>query len=204
MNFGLGYILDKDYEFVARLDADDAASPDRLALQRTFLDEHPDVALVGGWGRIVSEEGETLFHLHHPTEHGDILRRAYYNTCFLHPALMLRASVLRALGGYIERYPSAEDYELTRRFARHHKVANLPHYLVNYTMSEKGISLSKRRQLLTTRIKIQWDYRNFRSIHFYLGLSKTLALWFMPVSLITAIKQRKKEYRIRNAGNARV
>jgi glycosyltransferase involved in cell wall biosynthesis len=204
MNFGLHYILDKEYEFVARLDADDTASPDRLALQRAFMDGHPDVALAGGWGRIVSEQGETLFHLHHPAEHKDIVRKSYYNTCFLHPTLMMRTSALRSFGVYNEKYPSAEDYELTRRFAQHQKVANLPRYLVNYTMSNKGISLSKRRQLLTTRLKIQWDYRNFRSLHFYLGLSKTLVLWFMPVSLITAIKQRKKEYRDRNAGSAHV
>src|SRR5262249_54240436 len=34
-------------EFFAQLDADDVALPHRLAVQRAYLDEHPDVALVG-------------------------------------------------------------------------------------------------------------------------------------------------------------
>ena len=70
-NQGLAYILEHGYAFVAKLDADDAARPDRLARQIGFFDRHPDVALLGSRGRVVSERGEVLFYLNHPTTQGD-------------------------------------------------------------------------------------------------------------------------------------
>ena len=88
LNHGVKYILEEGYDFIARLDADDAASPDRLALQRGFLDANPDIALVGGWGHVVSEQGETLFYINHPTEHEVIVRKLFYNSRFLHPTLI--------------------------------------------------------------------------------------------------------------------
>jgi len=194
LNHGLSYVLDQGYEFVARLDADDAASPDRLALQRSFMDAHSGVALLGGCGEVVSEQGKILFHLNHPTDHKAITNALYYNSCFLHPTFMIRTTALRETGLYSENYPGAEDYELARRLAQRSQVSNLPQYLVAYTWSPGGISLSKRRKQLHSRLKVQWAYRNFGSIHFYLGILKTGILSLLPVSLITAIKQRRQDY----------
>ncbi|HEU0117565.1 MAG TPA: hypothetical protein VFR09_02930, partial [Alphaproteobacteria bacterium] len=72
---------------------------------------------------------------------------------------------------------------------KHHQVANLPNYLIRYTMSSGGISQSKRQQQLSSRLKVQWHHRDFGNVHFYAGILKTAALWFMPVTLITSIKQ---------------
>lgn len=193
-NFGLRHIFDRGYEFVARLDADDAAMPDRLAKQREFMDRHPEVALLGGWARFVSEKGETLFYASPPTSHDEIVTSLYYNNCFCHSTLMMRADVLQRCGGYSELYPSlVEDYELAFRIARVAKVANLPDYLIDYTVSPRCISVRKRRQLLGERLKIQWSHRNFSNIHSCLGLGKTLALCVLPFSLITSTKRRIKK-----------
>ncbi len=197
LNLGLTMILEQDYEYLARIDADDVASPDRLAMQRKFLDEHPEVGFVGSWGHFVSEEGKTVFHLHPPEDHDFIVKKLYYNNCFLHPSLMIRTSLLHSLGGYNEAYPSAEDYDILRRLSIHSKGANLPDYLINYMVSPTGISLSKRREQLFSRLKIQWSYRNWCSIHFYLGIAKTLCLGVMPYKTITAIKKMRKEYQKR-------
>jgi glycosyltransferase involved in cell wall biosynthesis len=36
-------------EYIARMDADDIAFPDRFKKQVAFLDDHPDIALCGSW-----------------------------------------------------------------------------------------------------------------------------------------------------------
>src|SRR5512135_2368840 len=60
-NAGLKAILDRSYEFVACLDADDICYPERIAKQVNFLDRHPEVAVVGTWGRHVEEKsGDTI------------------------------------------------------------------------------------------------------------------------------------------------
>src|SRR5688572_10705885 len=43
-NIGLNAILARPYDFVALLDADDIAYPDRIAREVEFLDNHPEVA----------------------------------------------------------------------------------------------------------------------------------------------------------------
>ena len=112
---------------------------------------------------------------------------------------MIRTDVLRKKGKYYDRFAqAAEDYELVRRLAQGHKVANLPDYLIDYTLSLKGISLSKRKTQLTNRLKIQWTYRCWTSPHFYAGILKTLALWYIPVPLITALKKKSRAYRPQN------
>jgi glycosyltransferase involved in cell wall biosynthesis len=195
LNSGLKYILERDYEFVARFDADDICMSERLALQRDFLDRHQEVVLVGGCGRVISEQGETVFYINHPTEHEAIITNSFYNSAFIHPTMMIRTKFLRKIGGYSEKYPNAEDYELTRRSARHGKLANLPQYIIDYRLSTGGLSLSKRQQQLRSRLKIQWVYRDFGNRHFYFGIGKTLALWLLPYRLITAIKMGRGEYK---------
>ncbi|MCX7863432.1 MAG: glycosyltransferase, partial [Novosphingobium sp.] len=45
---------------VARMDADDWSLPERLALQKAFLDAHPDYGVVGTWSREFDENGNDL------------------------------------------------------------------------------------------------------------------------------------------------
>jgi len=191
LNLGLHYILDKGYEFVARLDVDDTAHPERLKKQLAFMEDNPDVVLLGCWGKVVDEDGTPLYHLNHPTEHDAIIRYSWYNSAFLHPSMMIRTCVWREAGGYYELYPNAaEDYELTRRLAKFGRLANLPEYLIDYSYSINGISVKKRRIQLRSRLRIQWRYRNFLSPHFYFGILKTFVLWHAPQSLTLNIKRQ--------------
>lgn len=202
LNHGLRYILEQGYEYVARLDSDDVALPQRLTVQRAYLDDHPDVAAVGSWGEVVSESGIPVFYLNHPTDHRTILRRMRHNNCFLHPSLMFRARVLRESGTYSTDYPSAEDYELMFRLANRYEVANLPQYLIRYTLMGTGISLSRRKQQLRSRLMIQWKYRNFAAPDFYLGMLRTVVLRFLAVGIIMSIKQKHPGYRKFDVGTA--
>lgn len=197
LNDGLRYIVAHGYEFIARMDADDTVVPERLSVQRAFLDDHPEIGMVGSWGRVVSKQGKTVFFLNHPERHEDILKALYYNSCFLHPALFFRASLMARMGGYRDAYAGAEDYDFVRRMASLTKTANIPQYLIDYTMAPSGLSLSQRRLQLSSRLKIQWACKDFKTIHFYLGMIKTIVLMFMPYALVAAMKRAKKTYRAR-------
>ncbi len=194
LNFGIKYILQRDYDFIARFDTDDKSAADRLARQREFLDLHPDIVMVGTWARVVSGAGEAMFYLNHPTDHDAIVKSLYYNSTFVHPSLMIRTSVLREVGSYDPIYNGAEDYELVRRIARYGKVANIPAYLIDYTYSPEGISLSKRRLQLRMRLKVQWAYRELGKLDFWAGFFKTLVLWYLPTDFISSMKKRLGAY----------
>lgn len=191
LNLGLNYILSRDYEYVARLDADDIALPERLEVQRAFMDAHKGVALAGSAARIVSEKGEILHQISYPTDHDAIVRELFLNCCFFHPSLIIRLDVLRDMGLYDESFPPAEDYELERRIAKSYKVANIPLCLIDYTVSMQGITQSKWQFQNWQKLRVQWRYRDLREPRFYVGILKTIAHKLLPVKLSQIIAQRK-------------
>ncbi len=189
-NVGLTAILAQPYDFVAFLDADDIAYPDRIARQVEFLDGHPDIAGVGTWARHIAETSdEPLFVERTPTA-PDMVRKALnYNSAIINTTFMVRTDVLRRVGLYSDRYPVAEDYELFRRISRRYPLANIPDILADRQVLATGISLSNRRRQLSNRLCIQLRYLDVWEASAWLGMLKTLVLFLVPVQLLTTLKR---------------
>ena len=137
--------------FLARMDADDLAHPERLARQAAFLEARSDVAACGtgvalfppsavgsGYRRYES----WLNGLRSPTE---LARDLFVECPVAHPALMIRRRVLDALGGYRDAgWP--EDYDLVLRLhAAGLRAANLPEVLVRWRVRPDRHSLRSER-----------------------------------------------------------
>jgi hypothetical protein len=127
--------------YIARMDADDIAFPDRLARQVEFLDRHPTVALVGSAVVRIDATGRELTRNVCPTSHAEIVEALREYTCFTHPTVVLRATALAAVGGYRPAYRAAEDYDLWLRLSERFELANLPDPLLYYRVSPGQISV---------------------------------------------------------------
>ena len=111
-----------DGEYVARMDADDIAHPQRLELQIAAL-EAPGGAdvvscLVAHFPRHSLGEGYRIYEewLNSLVHHDDIFRERFIESPLPHPSIMVRREDLSALGGYREMgWP--EDYDLWLRLA---------------------------------------------------------------------------------------
>lgn len=199
LNHGLKQILrNPAYTYVARFDSDDITSPSRFTRQRTFLETHPDVSLVGCWAEFIDEHGHHLYHFNPPTEHRAIRRALYGNNCVLHPSWLARREVFEREGGYNLAFPIAQDYEfLTRIVEKGYRFAQLPEYLIRYRMSAGNISLSKRRRQLAARFRIQLAHFKPFNPWAWLGLAKTCVLFLTPTRFIQFLKARLKAYKAR-------
>jgi glycosyltransferase involved in cell wall biosynthesis len=190
LNVGLDYILRAGFEYVARLDAGDECTPDRLASQQAFLDAHREISLVGSdveWRR---DDGSVAFVRRFPTTHEEIDRALHHTVCLIHPAVMFRAEIISAVGGYSCDYPAAEDYEFFWRIAKYSRVANIPRVLLVTRFNPAGVSMRRRRQQLRSRLSIQLRFFCFTEPFSYIGLAKTLALMCVPYSLVLRLKHR--------------
>jgi glycosyltransferase involved in cell wall biosynthesis len=188
LNRGLTFICDhKPYKYVARLDADDICSPDRFAKQRKFLENNPDVFLVGSWALFVDRIGKPLWRFCPPAKHEYIQKRMFLNNMFCHPTVMCRLEVFKEVGFYSTEHPSAEDFALFFKVTRRFKVANIPEYLVRTFVTPGGISLGWRNQQLKSRLRIILDNFDFSFWAFY-GLMRNLLLWLLPVSFVQNLK----------------
>jgi glycosyltransferase involved in cell wall biosynthesis len=142
-------------QYVARLDHDDLAHADRLAKQVAWLDQKPSVALVGSLARLIDEQGRHVGTVRRPVSEIGIRWYSLIENPLIHSTVMFRLEVVRAIGGYDETLPLAEDYDLWTRLLQQHPVENLPDCLVDYRRSpasvmgriEGGVDGDKRRQL---------------------------------------------------------
>lgn len=117
--------------YIARLDADDVALPTRLADQSAFLDAHPDVGLVGAQVAPMGEfgVGQSLkLPLNHDQIMSDLMAGRHG---VAHSSIMLRADVLRQVGGYWA-FPLGEEYDLMLRIGEIAQLANLSRVLLHY------------------------------------------------------------------------
>lgn len=107
-------------DFIARMDADDRAHPERLAKQVDFLQGHPGVAaagcLVQGFPVDQVREGfrRYIAWLNGLVSSEEIARAIYIESPLAHPSVIMRREWLERMDGYQERgWP--EDYDLWLR-----------------------------------------------------------------------------------------
>jgi glycosyltransferase involved in cell wall biosynthesis len=121
-------------KLVAILDADDTALPGRLAQQRTFLERHPSIGVLGAAAHFVDSRGRYLRTVTRPPGHAALERRRWNLCPFIHSTVMMRKGFLKAAGGYADGLRLGEDYDLWMRgfFLGGFEYANLPEPLVIY------------------------------------------------------------------------
>lgn len=117
--------------YIARMDADDIAIPDRIAAQVDVLERNPQIVIVGSFMRIIQEErlrGKWIAPI------DDLRIRSYLFTAspFFHPTTMFRNGLPDLY--YREDAYRAEDYDFWIRLLEHGKGYNIPKVLLHYRL----------------------------------------------------------------------
>jgi len=141
LNLGIELALG---EYIARMDADDIALPERLEKQVAFLDSHPDVVVVGTKAWRIDPAGKIIESMISVTRWEDVHRylRSGANR-LIHSSVMMRTEIVRKIGGYREQFRHAEDIDLWLRILEHGKICNLSEKLMLYRSNSSGVRLTK-------------------------------------------------------------
>lgn len=127
--------------YLARMDADDIACPDRFRQQILFLNEHPDVVCVGAAQALIDERGRYLTDIVPPLSDSDIQRSILAgHGAICHPTAMIRREAMQAVGGYDAAMRHCEDLDLWLRLGEHGKLANLATVLLKYRLDPGSVS----------------------------------------------------------------
>jgi len=87
-------------EYIMVQDLDDISFPNRLAAQTEFLDQHPEVGLLGGYYEVVdSNRGERYVRMP-PLEHEDIVNMMAKCVPFAHTTTAFRKEAWKQSNGY--------------------------------------------------------------------------------------------------------
>jgi len=141
---------------VARLDADDVALPDRLERQRRFLDNRPEVGLLGTGARELDPAGREVRIVRPPSNDESIRRALIRANPFVHSSVVMRREVLDRVGGYDPEFPVAQDYDLWMRLARVTRLANLPDALVIRRLTAGRVSAVRDGDRLRAEARVRW------------------------------------------------
>jgi len=127
-------------EWIARQDADDWSEPERLEKQVTFLCEHPHTAVCGTNAGTHRHDGRPLWATRLPESATAVREALWRGNPFVHGSTMFRTELARALGGYREQFPCAQDYDFFWRLSDASGGANLPEPLYHYRYSAGAVS----------------------------------------------------------------
>lgn len=154
--------------FVAVLDADDLAEPNRLQLQLDFFKRHPDVVMLGGGCRAIDPQGAVLAERLMPTGHQDILNCLPVWNPIPHSTMTYRRRQIMALGGYPLKYFWAQDFALILKVASRHTLANLPEVLSS--IRQHSSQMTARPE--NTSHRLLDSYQLLRKARFIPGVSE--------------------------------
>ena len=157
-------------EFIAVMDADDVALPERLALQVEFLNANPHVVCVGGAHELIDEKGRFLTRLLLP-EHDEQIQKlalaghgSICNSC-----ATVRRTALIQIDGYDETLAAGtEDLDVWLKLGEVGALANLEHTVLKYRLLKSSISEKNgvlQRQEAREVCKRAWSRRKIEG-HF--------------------------------------
>jgi len=164
VNSGLPYALNRSIllagtRYYARMDADDFSHPERLKKQVVYLEQHPEIEILGTWAlEFQQDPGREVGVLKKmPLERTDIESFFHYRDPFVHPSVMFRREVFAKIGLYDIRFRTNQDTELWARALKFKAgVANLPEALLYFRA--EGI-VKKRANLNSVARLVKARYR---------------------------------------------
>lgn len=126
-------MLAADTPYIARIDQDDLALPDRLRDQVRFLEAHPECcAALGNLERFTDSGTNFGSHLSFPSGTTHVPYRSETFGCVVHSTLMVRREAFAILGGYRHEMYPVDDYDLLLRMEERFEVAFLTRPLIRY------------------------------------------------------------------------
>jgi glycosyltransferase involved in cell wall biosynthesis len=132
-------------EYIAKMDGDDICHPERLARQVAYLDQHPDINIVGGF---MQNFGASTFLNRYPEQAPDSQVLTLFTLPTGNPSMMMRASLFKEQGlHYDATLRQTEDYDFCARYIRQLRIATIQAPLIQYRVPaqvQKKAILSER------------------------------------------------------------
>jgi glycosyltransferase involved in cell wall biosynthesis len=142
LTYSLNLMLNRSKgDYIARMDADDIALPDRLKIQSEFMEMHPEVGICGSFVESFIHGTRKKQIVRFPETDADIRAFAFFQSPFCHPATMFRKKIK---DGYCVQYSpfyiKSEDYALWVEMLKYTQGATIPQVLLKYRRHEQCFS----------------------------------------------------------------
>jgi glycosyltransferase involved in cell wall biosynthesis len=184
-NQGLGYCLALGTKiaigkYIIRMDSDDISLPGRFGKQIQFLEQHPDIDILGGGAIEIDEHCQIGVLRQMPCDHEKIKSLIWANP-LIHPTVAFRKEKILLAGNYQHQDSRrSEDYELWFRCVKTGlRFANLAEPLVYYRFSSESPKKKRLKQAIH-QAKVGWIGCRMLSLSWWKYLA---VIWPIFISL---------------------
>ena len=149
-------------DYIARMDADDIAYPQRFATQLEFMRHNPQVDLIGCAALIFDSVG----HLHGkwrvPLTHAEICAKPWSRFPVPHPTWLGKNEWFKHFG-YAADYKKSQDQDLLLRSYQQSRFACVPQILLGYRQERRTLTklIAGRRNFVRSIAREAWRRRAF-------------------------------------------
>ncbi len=137
-------------DWLFRIDPDDQMMSNRLERQLAFLRENPDLSVASSLALLIDGEGRQIGRSRSPYTSRKVVADTIAGReliGFHHPAVAMKKSAFKSVGGYRKQYWLAEDLDLWNRLAEQgHMMLVQPEYLIKYRVHGDSVSIASGRK----------------------------------------------------------
>jgi len=141
-------------KYFARFDGDDICLPTRLAKQVKFLQQHPEIDILGTWADQIDHQNKIVGQLKPSTKHQEItkqFKKLRYHNPMIHPSLIFRNKPK-----YNPFFTYSQDFELLLRLNKQGlKLANLPEKLIKLRITPQSPAKTIKQHFYSYLAKLQ-------------------------------------------------
>lgn len=146
--------------FIALLDDDDIWLPEKLAVQRAYMEAHPSCPAVTCWvTAFFRDKPDDLWVQFgpNPIRLSQALNEWYWA---VPSTLMIRADALRSVGGFDPRFRECEDRDFMIRFcAAGYSIEGIPQSLVRFRRAGQSSLSGRKLRMYRVHLRIVWIHR---------------------------------------------
>lgn len=150
-----GLLLAKG-DYIARMDADDIAHPERLEKQVIYLEKHKNTFLVGTNAYVINSTGEVIGEKKEPRSHKAIYESYCIFHPLIHPSCMFRRIVNGKVFQYDIKYSANNDYNtFFRLLCQGETFVNLEEKLLYYRIHGQNDTLIHVKEKFLNTLKVR-------------------------------------------------
>lgn len=140
-------------KYIARMDSDDIALPNRFEEQFKYLESNLDVGICGSWIEFIGK----MSGLNKSSETFDEIQYSLFFGCPLtHPSIMMRRDLIKKYNlKYNQEYYYAEDHYFFAQASLNFKLTNIPLVLLKYRIHDAQIGGKKWKEQFIAKSRIQ-------------------------------------------------
>lgn len=187
-------LLEAKGKYIARMDGDDVALPNRFEEQINYLEANQDIYVVGGQMNIIDENDKLISARKYPLGGIKLFLFSTVRNPLAHPTIMMRRELVDMGFCYDEQLEMSEDLDLWLRIMNQsYKIANVSTTVLNYRVTEKFAEKRSGRKQIEYMAYVR--RKNFSKRHLLHSVLSCISAWLF---LNTPANEVKRLYRKEN------